>query len=368
MRKIVVLSHRDIKHKEGGGAKLYVHEIFKRLVTNYDVTILSTGRPGLPSRERVDGINIVRIPFPTMSRFALPFSFLTRMTGRADIVVDNGDVVAPWLTPIYVRKPLISIIYQVMANIFQYELPASLANIAQKIEPWIYQIYRRTRIVACSPSTRSDLVHFGIPSDKISVIRPGIADSFIRFRGDGRRFDNPTIICVSRFRRYKGLRFAIAAMEHVLKRVPDARLIIAGSGDDSEIRREISKTNYGDAIQILNRLPHTWEDEKKVLLSRSHVALVPSVREGYGIVVLEANACGTPAIGWRVGGIKDSILDEVTGVLVPFNDVEELGEQISNILEDDQKREEMASRAVNWARTHSWDKASREFADVIDSL
>jgi glycosyltransferase involved in cell wall biosynthesis len=290
------------------------------------------------------------------------------MTGEADVVVDNGDIATPWFTPIFVRKPCISIIYQITGNIFQYELPSHFATIAQRLEPWIYKIYKRTRIVTCSPSTSSDLVRVGIPSNNITVIRPGIAESFNTFHGDETKFENPTIVCISRFRRYKGLNFAIATMKYVLESVPNARLIIAGNGDDSEIRREISATDYGDAIEVLSRFPHRWDAEKQMLLSKSHVALVPSVREGYGIVVIEANACGTPAIGWAVSGVRDSIVDGLTGLLVPFGDTPALAKTIVDVLSNSQKLAEMSEAGIVWARQHSWDLAAQQFGKVIESI
>jgi glycosyltransferase involved in cell wall biosynthesis len=91
------------------------------------------------------------------------------------------------------------------------------------------------------------------------------------------------------------------------------------------------------------------------------------VREGYGIVVIEANACGTPAIGWKVAGLKDSIVDGYTGLLVPFDDVRKLGETISQFLRDSHVQTRMTSSAVQWARTHSWNRAADEFARVLES-
>jgi len=118
----------------------------------------------------------------------------------------------------------------------------------------------------------------------------------------------------------------------------------------------------------MKRPPHVWNQEKIALLSSAHLALVPSVREGYGIVVIEANACGTVAVGWRVPGLQDSIRDGETGILVPFGDVQALGEQLSNLLQDHDRRTTMAECAKKWSRTHSWDKAAEEFGSVMDSV
>jgi glycosyltransferase involved in cell wall biosynthesis len=211
-------------------------------------------------------------------------------------------------------------------------------------------------------------VNIGLSSANITVIRPGVDDSFLKFQPSGQKFDVPTIVCISRFRRYKGLGFAIAAMNQVLVQVPSARLIIVGNGDSSELQRQISRGDYGTSIEIRHRAPNSWNEEKRTLLSKSHLLLVPSIREGYGIVVIEANACGTPAIGWAVPGVKDSILDGKTGLLVPFGDVDALAKTITKCLSESQLRGELSRSAVGWARQHSWDAAAKKFAETIDSV
>ena len=368
MRRIVVLSHRDKRHPDAGGATLYIHRIFERLASKYDVTIVSTAKRNLPESERLDGMQIVRIPFAKACRLSIPLAILSRLVGPADLLVDNGDVAFPWLTPLYSRKPILSVIYQIVGNIFRFELPPVIANLAQRLEPLVYRVYSKKRIVVCSPSTREDLVRFGISQDMITVIRPGIDESFRKFDGNSTKFDSPTILCISRFRPYKGLQFAIRAMKYVLDQVPDARLVIVGNGDDSYLRQELSRMDLRSNVSFLKRLPHNWNEEKKTLLSRAHALLVPSVREGYGIVVIEANACGTPAIGWNVPGLKDSIIHNETGLLASFPNNDEFAHHISSLLLNDSLWNRLSGNASKWARNHSWDKAAAQFEEVIKSV
>src|SRR5207244_3074787 len=103
-------------------------------------------------------------------------------------------------------------------------------------------------------------------------------------------------------------------------------------------------------------------------LSRSRLLLIPSVREGYGIVVIEANACGIPAIGWAVPGVQDSIVDGKTGLLVPFGDTRALAETIVNCLSAEPQRiAELSIAAVDWARGHSWSNSADGFDRVIET-
>jgi glycosyltransferase involved in cell wall biosynthesis len=290
------------------------------------------------------------------------------MVGRADIVVDNGDVGFPWLAPLYSKKPIISIVYQVAAEIFRYELAWPLAEIAIRVEPWIYRIYKTNQIVTCSSSTKIDLIRLGLQPENIAVVRPGLDEDFLRFQPSGEKFADPTIICIGRFRRYKGIHYAIETLRYILPKVPNANLIIVGSGDATEIEQQAKLTEFADRIKILKRLPYRWDIEKRSLLEKAHVAVVPSVREGYGIVVIEANACGTCAVGWKVPGLQDSIIDGQTGILVPFDDVRAMADEISGLLLNSSRRQKLDSSAIEWAREHSWDKAAKQFAKVMESV
>jgi glycosyltransferase involved in cell wall biosynthesis len=290
------------------------------------------------------------------------------LLGQSDILIDNGGIGFPWLTPLYSQQPKIAIVYQLAAEIFNYELPRPLSDIAVKFEPWVYRAYCSSKVVTCSESTKSDLVRLGIPDHNIRVIRPGIGEAFLNFQPAGQKFAAPTIVYLGRFRRYKGVCYAIRAMKWVLEEVPNANLLIVGNGDDSEIRDEIARTDLGYAIRIVKRSPHYWDNEKRTLLAAAHAVVVPSVREGYGIVVIEANACGTPGVGWNVPGLRDSIVDGKTGYLVPFGDVQQLGRKISMILRNDDSMGLMASSTREWAKAHSWDQASEAFQKEIESI
>src|SRR6266699_685030 len=367
MTKVVVLSRRDITHPLSGGAGRYIHEIFRRLASRYSITVLAEGGPSSRRVQNIDGITYRHFP-GSLHRVLLPARYITKFAGKTDLLIDNSDVGIPWLSPFYTKVPKILVTYQIARGIFHYELSRPLSEMAIRLEPRIYSAYGSNEIVTCSPSTKDDLVSLGIRAERITVIRPGIDDSFRGFEPNGPKFDNPTIMCISRFRRYKGLSYAVRTMKFVLEKVPSAKLVIVGNGDPKELKEEISRTNYSESIQLEQRLPNTWDDEKRALLSRSHLLLIPSVREGYGIVVIEANACGTPAIGWAVPGVQDAIVNGKTGLLVPLGDIRGLGETIAKVLgKESTQLNDLSQPAIGWARPHSWDTAAEVFAQTIDS-
>ncbi len=367
MTRIVVLSRRDITHPLSGGAGRYVHEIFRRLTTRYSITVLAQGGPSSKSVEEIDGITYRHFP-GALHRMLLPVRYITKFARKTDLLIDNSDVGIPWLTPFYAKVPRIAIIYQVAGSIFSHELARPLSEVAVRLEPKIYRTYRNSDVVTCSPSTKNDLMRLGLAGDRVSVITPGIDESFRNYEPNGLKFEDPTIICISRFRRYKGLSYAVKAMRLVLEKIPRAKLIIVGNGDPTELNEEVSRTDYAGSIRVLERAPNSWNAEKMTMLSRSRLLLIPSVREGYGIVVIEANACGTPAIGWSVAGVQDSIIDGTTGFKVPFGNIQFLADSIVKVLSDFQGFTQMSKAAIDWARSHSWDAAAEQFGKIIDSI
>ncbi|RLG81151.1 MAG: hypothetical protein DRO40_10145, partial [Thermoprotei archaeon] len=103
-------------------------------------------------------------------------------------------------------------------------------------------------------------------------------------------------------------------------------------------------------------------------LTRAHVLLTPSIREGWGQAVIEANAHGTPAIGYNVPGLRDSIKHMKTGILVPYGDIKVMTKAIITLTEDQELWRKLAKNALEWAKQFSWDKSTEKFERVLFKL
>src|SRR5439155_25096082 len=108
--------------------------------------------------------------------------------------------------------------------------------------------------------------------------------------------------------------------------------------------------------------------EKFGLLSSSRAALFPSIRDGYGISVIEANSVGTPVVGWDVPGPKDSIQSDVTGLLSTFPDGAGLAKSIQTLLSNGTTGNRFSSNALKWADSHSWDRSADQYRRLIEHL
>jgi len=115
-------------------------------------------------------------------------------------------------------------------------------------------------------------------------------------------------------------------------------------------------------------LGYVSEKEKFELLRKSWVYVICSEKEGFGISVIEANALGTPAVGYRVSGLVDSIKDGYNGLLVEDGNIEELAKVLVNLLKDDDLRKRLSENAIEWAKQFSWDKSAEEFERVLEKV
>jgi len=339
-----------------------LHEVLRRLTKFNDIVVLSEGARRGREREEIDGIQYVnvRTAFP---RFAIPIKYFTSFAKTADVLIDHADVAIPWLSPLFVSKPRITIVHQLVKEIYYYQLTRPLAEVGVRAEKAIYKLYSRSRIVASSGSTAKELAEFGIPSRNISVITPGYdkhAVSRLPLRDRALR-----VGCVSRLVRYKGIQCALLAFREVLRTCPHATFRIAGTGPYQQALAQVTESlGIGRNVEFLGRIQ---QETKFDLLSKSRVAVFPSIRDGYGISVIEANSVGTPVVGWNVPGPQDSIVDGITGFLSPFPDERAFAANVTKLLTDDATWERLSENAREKANAFSWDRAASDFGKVIES-
>jgi glycosyltransferase involved in cell wall biosynthesis len=235
--------------------------------------------------------------------------------------------------------------------------------------PRLYASLQNTIFVAVSQSTYDELVRLGAKQDKIRLVADGVDLS--KYSPNRSSILNgkscrPMVLFLSRLKRYKRPLDAVLAFNYVVDKVPSARLVIAGDGSfKSNLDRFIRAEGLGGRVEVKGRV---GEAEKVRLLQEAWLLLQTSVKEGFCLTVLEANACGTPCVAYNVAGLRDSVRDGVTGLLVPDGDVEALAEAIIRVLSDDGLREELSRNALEWARSFSWDKTAEEFLKVVEGV
>ena len=361
--KILIFNWRDIKNPEAGGAEVHLHEIFKRITPRAEVTLVSSKFKGCLKSETIDGIKVIRVGNKFLFNFAAFWHFVTVLKNESfDIIVDDVSKV-PLFTPLYVRNPLLAIIHHIHGKTLFKELPFLMALYVYSSEKLIPIFYKKTPFVAGSKSTEEELVGMGIPESNIRNIRYAANhDGF----ASGSKSAKPLVTYFGRVKRYKQLDHLIEAFKIVRENMPQVGLAIAGKGDDYiMLERLVKDWHLESSVELVGEVS---DKEKAKLLQQAWVFVTPSMKEGWGITVLEANACGTPAIAYDVPGLRDSIRDGETGLLVPSGDIEELAEAIIKLLADTELRERLSRNALYWASSFGWDRSAGEYMRVISGM
>lgn len=355
--KILIFNWRDITHPWAGGAEVYIHEIGKRLAKKHEVTLLCGGYKDCKKESVIDNIRIIR----KGNRYSLylyaPIIYLSKLRKKYDIIIDCENGI-PFFTPLFTQEPKICVMHHVHNHIFDIEMPFYLALIGKFLETKLMPlVYKNVRFVAVSPSTKKEMINLGICKEKIHLVFNGMNG---QFAPDWNKKKENLIVYIGRNKKYKQLEHLIKAFRIVKSDIRDSELIIAGRGDFSDI---------GELSQILGLKLTSYsditEDEKLDILQKAKIFVTPSMKEGWGITVIEANKCGTPAIAYNVTGLRDSIRHGYNGLLVKEGDINALANTIIKVLYNEELRNRLSTNAVKWSNRFDWDKSAKEFEYIM---
>ena len=365
--RILVLNWLDRENPQAGGAEIHLHETFGRLASRgWEVTLTASGWPGAPDRTELDGIQVHRVGGRHSYLLkAPPFVRRTLDLQGFDLVVEDLNKV-PLFTPLWSSRPLLLLVHHLFGGTAFREASLPLAAATWLLERPIPRVYRSVPVVAVSQSTRADLVRRGIPEHRVQVVPNGVdVDRFRPVEGEGDRYPEPTLLYLGRLKKYKEVELILRAVARLRDRDVPARLLVAGRGDhEAALRDEARRLRLDDAR--VRFLGFVTEEEKLELLSRSWVHVLTSPKEGWGIVNLEAAAAGTPTVASDSPGLRDSVRNRETGLLVPHGDVEELARAMETLLADPERRQRMAEAGREFARELSWDRTTDRLARALE--
>jgi glycosyltransferase involved in cell wall biosynthesis len=220
--------------------------------------------------------------------------------------------------------------------------------------------------VALSQSTREDLARRGLDPARIEVVENGVDAERFTPGDEGARFQDPTLLYLGRLKRYKRVDLVLRAAAAMRAEGLPVQLLIAGEGDRRPVlEREARRLELGEGeIRFLGFIS---EDDKVRLLQRSWVHVLTSEKEGWGISILEAAACGTPSVASDVLGLRDSVLHEKTGLLVQHGDVSALARSIRRLLENEDLCRAFGRAGRSFAEGLSWDRAAARLGRVFEN-
>ena len=353
--RILWFNWKDIQNPEAGGAELYTHEIMKRLAkAGHEMTLFTSRFKSCQLNENIDGVDIVR-EGNRYSVYTEAKNYLKAYEHHYDLMIDEINTM-PFFIPKFVReKKVIALIHQLAREFWLYEtkFPINYIGYYYLENKWLSN-YKNTLTVAPSNSTKMDLKELGFK--RVFVVPPGLEVTPL---SDAKKKEAcPTVVFIGRLKKAKLPHHALQAFSIIKREIYDAKMWIIGDGYfrkklESFERKDV--TFYG----------HISNEKKYDLLSRAHIILVPAVREGWGLVVTEANAMGTPAIGYDVHGLRDSIRHGETGITITEKSPEVMAQQAISLLRDSKRLSNYSRNALEFSRQFSWDNTAESFKKVL---
>jgi glycosyltransferase involved in cell wall biosynthesis len=368
---VLLLCWRDTGHPQGGGSESYLQRIGAQLAqSGVRVTLRTARYPGAARREVVDGVHISRgggrysvyvLALLVMAAARLGCGPLRRV--RPDVVLDtqNGW---PFLARLVFGKRVAVLVHHCHRD--QWPVAGPLMGrlgwyVESKVSP---RVHRGCQHVTVSLPSARDLTDLGVDPNHIAVVRNGLDEAPPQTLLLPRSV-TPRVAVLSRLVPHKQIEDALAAIATLRPRIPQLHLDVLGGGWwQQRLVDHAALLGISDAVTFHG---HVDDVAKHRVLQQCWVHLLPSRKEGWGLAVTEAAQHSVPTIGYRSsGGLTDSIVDGVTGLLV--DDREDLVDGLEQLLSDQVLREQLGAKAQARSVEFSWRLSADAMRAVLESM
>jgi glycosyltransferase involved in cell wall biosynthesis len=316
--------------------------------------------PGAMPEEVIQGIRIVRGGGIGTSILAARRWY--RRQPRFDLVMDQHHGI-PWYTPWWCGTNHVAYIHEVLGPIWNafYRWPTS--QVGRWQERWTHWLYRRVPFWTASESTVSCLRRHGV--NHITIIRYGVNTQALPELEPKPLAQPLKLAVVSRLAPNKRVDECLRTLSALRQRGLAASLQVVGSGEnEAALKQQAAQLQLTDSVTFTGPLP---EAEKDAILRRAHFLLHTSIREGWGLNVIEANAMGTPAAVYPVEGLIESTLHDRTGLVAAAETPQSLADQIVGVLADDARYQRYRRAAWDRAKTLHWSQVLPRACDWLEA-
>ena len=357
--RVLFCNWRDTRNPEGGGSEVYVENVATALAAaGHDVTIFCAAHGNAPADEVVDGVRFVRRG-SKLGVYSEAFRSRRRgALGAFDVVVDVQNGI-PFGSTLSGDEPVVVLVHHVHREQWPVVYGPVRSRIGWFLESRVApRLYRRSRYVAVSRATRDELAGLGVDAERITVIHNGTQSA----RRDAAPDSTPRILVLGRLVPHKRVEHVLHAASVLRHEIDGLRVSVVGDGWwADELAEEARRCHVDDIVDFVG---FATEEVKHDELARAWVLALPSLKEGWGLVVLEAAGYGVPAVGYaHAGGVAESVVDGVTGLLAETED--DFTEALRRLLLDDDLRGRLGGAALARSFEFGWDTAARSFADVL---
>ena len=366
--KLLWFSWKDITNPHAGGAEDVTHNILKRFASEgNDVLLITASYKEAEDVSKIDGYRVVRVGGRWTVYVKAWLLFRRKYRDWPDVVVEECNTI-PFFTNLYADKKRIAVFYQLCREIWFYQMFWPLSQIGYWLEPLYLSLLKKEKIVTISKSSKADLVKYGFHDSNIEIMRLGISIERAHASNTRRKYSEPTLLSLGAFRPMKRTLDIVKAFEIAKTDIPSLKLVMAGDNQGeygNQVKAHLSTSPYKTDISCLGRIE---EKEKMELMGKSHLIAVTSVKEGWGLIVTEAASQGTPAVGYDVDGLRDSIHNGRTGLLSKENTPAKLAQVIVELLQDEKKLMLYSRNAWESSLENTYDSAFRDFKSALNPV
>jgi phosphatidylinositol alpha-1,6-mannosyltransferase len=368
-----------------GGRELYLHHVFSRFSAT-DLVVLTPYEEGFQSFDQESPVKIVRVERERLLWFLQGrrerlswFAFLAHLCWREGVDVVHAslavsDGMSGWLLKRVLGKPYI---------VYTFGKELTLRTGDELRRKRLMQVFEEAdQVVTISDYTRGQLLSLGVPAKRIAKITPGVdtrrfypdRTAGLAIRARYQLEDYPVILTIGRLAPHKGHDVVIQALPLVLSQIPNAVYLIGGKGPALESLQALAQERaVSDHVIFAGYVP---DEELPAFYNAADLFVMPSRQmleagewEGFGIVYLEANACGKPVIGGRSGGTEDAVVNGQSGYLVDPESPEAVAEKILGLLQNPVRAQRMGEFGRRWVKQHlSWEQAAEQNLSLTASV
>jgi glycosyltransferase involved in cell wall biosynthesis len=366
-----MLCWRDTGHPQGGGSETYLQRIGAQLADDgVDVTLRTARYEGSSASESVDGVRISRGGGPYTVYIRAGLAMVAARLGlgplrhaRPDVVIDSQNGL-PFLARLAFGRRVIVLVHHCHRD--QWPVAGRVLSrvgwfVESRLSP---RLHRRNQYVTVSLPSVRDLADLGVDGGRVAVVRNGL-DAAPPQTLTAQRCATPRVVVLSRLVPHKQIEDALDAVAQLLPRVPDLHLDVVGGGWwQDRLLAHAQRLGIAEAVTFHG---HVDDDTKHAVVQRSWVHVLPSRKEGWGLAVIEAAQHAVPTLGYRSsGGLTDSIVDGVTGLLVDNH--ADLVDRLEELLCDRVLRGELGAKAAARSREFSWPQSAAAMRTVLESV
>lgn len=347
--KILVHASRELAHPYAGGSEVYMDQVLHGLQEMGHDVHLATAAP------------VARRSYETSANggtfsqfFRAPLWLLTKRR-KADVVIDVANGMT-FYSPLFRRRPTVCLVHHIHTRMWAEWFPAPVAAFGRFLERRMMPlIYRNSTFIAVSESTSIELQRLGVDPERVRIVHNSTS---VPPQPVAAKSDPPLFVACGRLVPHKQFHLLLERWPEI-RDATGGRLVVIGEGPE----RARLEPLLSEGASLAGRVT---EAERDRLLAEASILLHPSYVEGWGLVIMEAAAQGTPAIGFDVPGVRDSIVDGETGWVC--HDTDHFVKQWLALASDAEARGDMSTAARRRAHEFGVGRLVRSFAAVLDEV